>query len=75
MVTASENKAPGVWTVVMCRKRYIDDKVAEAVVDQAETLVNLGAGFDTQAYRLPALDKFPVWEVDQPENINANHKI
>jgi methyltransferase (TIGR00027 family) len=71
MVRASENKAPGVWAMVMCRKRYIDDKVAEAVVDQAETLVNLGAGFDTQAYRLPALDKFPVWEVDQPENINA----
>jgi len=71
MVRASENKAPGVWAMVMCRKRYIDDKVAEAVVDQAEALVNLGAGFDTQAYRLPALDKFPVWEVDQPENINA----
>ena len=71
MVRLSEKTTPGVWAMVMCRKRYIDDKVAEAVVDQTEALVNLGAGFDTRAYRLQALDKFPVWEVDQPENINA----
>jgi methyltransferase (TIGR00027 family) len=57
--------------MVMCRKRYIDDKVTEAVVDQVDALVNLGVGFDTQAYRLPAVYRFPVWEVDQPEIIDA----
>ena len=71
MIRVAEKKAPGIWAMVMCRKRYIDDKVAEAAVDQAETVVNLGAGFDTQAYRLPALSKVPVWEVDLPENIDA----
>jgi methyltransferase (TIGR00027 family) len=71
MVRVAEKRSPGVWAMVMCRKRYIDDKVAEAAVDQAETVVNLGAGFDTQAYRLPALAKVPVWEVDQPANIDA----
>ena len=44
MVRAAEKKAPGVWAMVMCRKRYIDDKVAEAAVGQAEAVVNLGAG-------------------------------
>lgn len=33
--------------------------------------MNLGAGFDTRAYRLPALYDIPVWEVDQLENIKA----
>ena len=71
MVRAAEKKAPGIWAMVMCRKRYIDDKVAEAADGQAERVVNLGAGFDTRAYRLPALAKLPVWEVDLPQNIDA----
>jgi methyltransferase (TIGR00027 family) len=71
MVGFSEKRTPGVWMIFPCRKRYIEEKVAEAVVDQAETVVNLGAGFDTQAYRLPALAEVPVWEVDQPDNIDA----
>jgi len=71
MVNWMEKRLPGIWAGVMCRKRYIDDKVAEAAEGQAETVVNLGAGFDTRAYRLPALAKVPVWEVDLPENIDA----
>jgi methyltransferase (TIGR00027 family) len=64
----SERSAPGVWGGVLCRKRYIDDKLVESV-GQIDAVVNLGAGFDTRAYRLPALADVPVWEVDQPENI------
>ena len=71
MVRAAEKKAPGVWAMALCRKRYIDDKVVEALVEQTETVVNLGAGFDTLAFRLSALTIVPVWEVDQPDNINA----
>ena len=71
MVRAAEKKAPGVWAMALCRKRYIDDKVVEALVEQTETVVNLGAGFDTLAFRLSALTNVPVWEVDQPDNINA----
>jgi len=71
MIGMSEKSAPGVWAMVLCRKRYIDDKVAEAAAEEASTVVNLGAGFDTLAFRLPALDTVQVWEVDQPENIDA----
>jgi methyltransferase (TIGR00027 family) len=68
MVGASEKSAPGIWGGLLCRKRYIDEKLIETA-GQIEAVVNLGAGFDTRAYRLPALADIPVWEVDQPENI------
>jgi len=71
MIRMSEKTSPGAWAMVLCRKRYIDDKVAEAAAEGAATVVNLGAGFDTLAFRLPALDTVQVWEVDQPENIDA----
>ncbi len=70
-VRTSEKMTPGVWAIFPCRKRYIDDRVAEAAGGQTAMVVNLGAGFDTLAYRLPALAEVPVWEVDQPENIDA----
>lgn len=71
MVAFLEKRAPGVWGSILCRKRYIDDKLAEAAEGQVETVVNLGAGIETRAYRLPALAKLPVFEVDLPENIDA----
>ena len=71
MLGMAEKKAPGVWAIFPCRKRYIEEKVAEAVAGDVEAVVNLGAGFDTLAYRLDALADVPVWEVDQEVNIAA----
>ncbi len=68
MVRAAEKSAPGIWGGLMCRKRYIDEQLIESVA-QIDAVVDLGAGFDTRAYRLPALADMLVWEVDQPENI------
>ncbi|HEU5097867.1 MAG TPA: SAM-dependent methyltransferase [Roseiflexaceae bacterium] len=68
MVRATEKSLPGIWGGMMCRKRYIDDNLIESL-GQIDAVVNLGAGFDTRAYRLPALADIPVWEVDQPQNI------
>jgi methyltransferase (TIGR00027 family) len=68
MIRSSEKSAPGIWGGLMCRKRYIDQKLIESI-DQIDAVLDLGAGFDTRAYRLPALADMPVWEVDQPENI------
>jgi methyltransferase (TIGR00027 family) len=63
-----ERISPGIWALMTCRKRYIDDKLIGAL-GSIEAVVNLGAGFDTRAYRLPALANVPIWEIDQPENI------
>jgi len=68
IVRISEKSAPGIWGGVLCRKRYIDEKLIESA-GQVDAVVNLGTGFDTRAYRLPSLADVPVWEVDQPENI------
>jgi methyltransferase (TIGR00027 family) len=70
MVEKSEAEAPGIWGGMMCRKRYIDEKLIDSI-GRIDAVVNLGAGFDTRAYRLPALAEVPVWEVDQPENIKS----
>jgi methyltransferase (TIGR00027 family) len=71
MVDLTEKKSPGVWMIFACRKRFIEAKAAEAVSAGVEAVVNLGAGFDTLVYRLPALADVPAWEVDQPVNIDT----
>jgi methyltransferase (TIGR00027 family) len=71
IIRKSEQKVPGLWGGIMARKRYIDEIVTKAADGRIEAVVNLGAGFDTRAFRLPALAEVPVWEVDQPQNIIA----
>lgn len=66
----SEKSQPGIWGGLLCRKRYIDDKLTESAGD-FEMIVNLGAGFDTRCFRLQSISGMPVWETDQPENIKA----
>jgi methyltransferase (TIGR00027 family) len=69
----SEKSNPGIWGGLLCRKRYIDEKIADSR-NEVEAVVNLGAGFDTRPYRLPALSGVPVWEVDQRENVEPKEK-
>lgn len=51
-------------------RRETNEKLIDSS-NQIGAVVNLGAGFDTRAYRLPALYDIPVWEVNQLENIKA----
>lgn len=76
MVKVSEKQVEGIWSGILVRKRYIDDKVVAAVSGEnsVKAIVNLGAGYDTRVYRLPDLATVPVWEVDQPVNIEAKQK-
>jgi methyltransferase (TIGR00027 family) len=70
LIRSIERSTPGVWGGLIGRKRYIDDKLAEAA-GAVGAVLNLGAGFDTRACRLDCLVGVPVWEVDQPQNIAA----
>lgn len=75
MINATEKEFKGGWSGFLSRKRYIDDKVIAAVQGGSVTaIVNLGAGYDTRVYRLPELATVPVWEVDQPVNIEGKQK-
>lgn len=68
LISLMEKTAYGFWGNILCRKRYIDDKIQESL-GSVDALVNLGAGFDTRAYRIPGLHMLPSFEVDSPENI------
>lgn len=68
MVRGSEFTGPGLWANLACRKRFIADRLEEALPD-VEAVVILGAGFDTRPYLLTRRVRRPVFEVDLPVNI------
>ncbi|OBH26674.1 methyltransferase [Mycobacterium sp. E342] len=68
MIRASEWSGRGLWANLACRKRFIGDKLAEAL-DGIDAVVILGAGLDTRAYLLTRQVRIPVFEVDLPVNI------
>jgi len=68
LIGSSEWTGRGLWANLACRKRFIGDKLAEAL-DEIDAVVILGAGLDTRAYRLTRRVRKPVFEVDLPVNI------
>jgi methyltransferase (TIGR00027 family) len=75
LINTLEKQAAGFWSAMMCRKRYIDDKVAAVVSAGAvASILNLGAGFDTRLYRFPALSAVSAWEVDELGDIKTKEK-
>ncbi|WP_017625384.1 class I SAM-dependent methyltransferase [Nocardiopsis chromatogenes] len=63
---ACERRAPGLWAGTLCRRRYGDEKVAQAVAEGIGQVVVLGAGLDTRACRLVVPAGVPAFEVDLP---------
>jgi methyltransferase (TIGR00027 family) len=70
-----DQRVPGVRGGILCRKRYIDDKLEGMLGYGLQTLVILGAGMDTRAYRIPELASLRVYEVDLPETIDAKNAV
>jgi methyltransferase (TIGR00027 family) len=68
VIGASERSGPGLWANIACRKRFIDDNLADALGD-IDAVVVLGAGLDSRACRLARHSDMPVFEVDLPINI------
>ncbi|KKC04852.1 SAM-dependent methyltransferase [Mycobacterium nebraskense] len=68
MIRGSEWSGRGLWANMACRKRFIGDKLAEAL-DGIDAVVILGAGLDTRAYLLTRQIRIPVFEVDLPVNV------
>jgi methyltransferase (TIGR00027 family) len=74
VIRLSERSGPGMWANMACRKRYIDDNLDKALAG-IDAVVVLGAGFDTRAYRLARRSDIPVFEVDQPLNVDRKKKV
>ena len=68
MIRGSEFTGPGLWANIACRKRFIADKLSEAL-GNIDAVVILGAGLDTRPYLLTRQVRIPVFEVDLPVNI------
>lgn len=66
-----DRQVPGIHGGILCRKRYIEDKLRSALEAGFQQVVILGAGFDTLAYRVAELASRQVYEVDLPEIIQA----
>jgi len=75
LINLADKRAPGIRGGLLCRKRYIDEKLVEAINKGIKTVVILGSGFDSRAYRLSGLSSGRVYEVDLPENIQSKAKL
>lgn len=72
MISTSESAMPGVWGGMLIRKRFIDEMLMESM-NHIDAIVNLGAGFDTRAFRIGNIKNIPIWELDQPDNIQKKN--
>jgi methyltransferase (TIGR00027 family) len=59
-------RLPGARTSAIARTKFFDDALLDAIQNQINQVVILGAGFDCRAYRLPQLANTTVFEVDHP---------
>jgi methyltransferase (TIGR00027 family) len=57
---------PGIYGTQVCRTRFIDDAVEQALSQGIGQVVILGAGLDTRPYRLDEMKRAKVFEVDLP---------
>lgn len=65
----SEARTPGVWAGILCRKRYFDDAVRDALDAGLTRVLFLGAGLDTRALRLVLPAGGTAVEIDTPDNV------
>lgn len=66
---------PGIRGGILCRKRYIADQLNLALNAGIHSVVVLGCGFDTLAYRIPECSSKTVYEVDLPQVIQAKQAL
>lgn len=62
-----QRRLPGALGSGIARTRYIDDLLERRLADGVRQVILLGAGFDTRALRLPALQRVNVLEIDHPD--------
>lgn len=70
----SDQRYPGLWGALLCRKRYGDDQFAQALNAGMRQIVSLGAGLDTRPYRHQAAALARTFEVDLPANSAYKHR-
>jgi len=67
LIRMREKLTPGIIGGLMCRTCYIDDVLNNAIKEGVGTVVNLGAGMDTRAFRISGIENIQYFELDFPE--------
>jgi methyltransferase (TIGR00027 family) len=70
-----DRRWPGPRPSAVARTRLIDDLVVDAVAGGARQVLLLGAGYDSRAFRLPALARVPVFEADHPATQRVKQRL
>lgn len=70
-----DRSVPGIRGGILCRKRYIEERLIEWLDQGGEAIVILGSGMDTLAYRIPELSRLQVYEVDLPVVIETKKAV
>jgi methyltransferase (TIGR00027 family) len=70
-----DHRWPGARTSGVARTRFIDEVVEATLGVGTEQVVLLGAGFDARAYRIAAMAKATVFEVDHPATSTAKRRL
>jgi methyltransferase (TIGR00027 family) len=71
LIKLREKSYPGVIGGLICRVRYIDDVLDDAIKEGVGAVVNLGAGMDTRGFRIPGIENIQYFELDFPEVMKA----
>lgn len=58
---------PGAPADFICRTRFIDDVIEQAIAGGARRVVIVGAGYDTRSFRLAGRSDLEVIEIDHPD--------
>jgi methyltransferase (TIGR00027 family) len=69
-----DKQFPGFMGGILCRTAYIDDALVRVIGSGIKTVVNLGAGFDSRALRLPQARQTRFYEVDEAAIQEAKKK-
>jgi methyltransferase (TIGR00027 family) len=67
LIKIREKLTPGVIGGLICRTRYIDDVLTNAIKEGFKTVVNLGSGMDTRAFRISGIENIQYFELDFTE--------
>lgn len=75
MIFMYNTASTGLFGLQVCRTKYIDEKLKEAIDNGVEQVVILGAGFDTRLFRIQNTNRIKGFEIDLPMMQDKKKKI
>ena len=74
IISSSEKAMPGAYTDIVCRKRFIDDKLLEKI-NEISAVIEIGAGYDSRSLRICNKQDVLFCELDFQETMAEKQKM